>query len=656
MNLTSNTRAWRWAPLLAVAVGALSSGCIELPNKPFSCTTDGDCERPGRDGVSYVCRENVCVQPGSGPGDAPDAGTDGGGEGGPDAGPVACPDEPALMPCTSDGGWCWDNPLASGSALRAIRGHSENDILAVGENGVVLSWDGACWHRSRAGTPNQTLNGIWAAPGGRWQVVGINGTLLRSEDGGWRDDRLGTVTLHDISGGSGGSALAVGDNGTIHRFFDGGWGTQSSGSSSTLTAVVAISSNEAWAFAQDGKVFHGQGGSWSQDIFAPEVAYTSAAVFSDGTPLAVGMGSLVRRVSVLTGWRWETSPIGASTTRLNDVWHDSGRTWIVGEPGSIYLENGSTEPSGTAQVLNSVWSRGEKGWAVGEAGVIVQRTGTQWAEAPGGVVRTVNGLWSTSDGLWAVGDKGLIMRRVGGRWSTVTPPESNDFQDIWGSGNELWVLGASGRVYRYRDGVWKTEVIGDDLKALWGVGPDQVWVVGATGTIRRRNADGNWEKEPLTGGGSSFTFNAIWGSSATHLWAVGTGGNIYRRDPACTSASCSWLPQTVPSPPSGGFTSVWGTPSGNKVWVVAGSGDIHHYNGSTWTTQPITGGNPGLLALTGRSESALWAVGANGSVVTWDGSNWTVQQVTQGRALNTVVVAGDTVWAGGRDGTIIKHQ
>ncbi|AKJ06709.1 sialidase family protein [Archangium gephyra] len=557
------------------------------------------------------------------------------------------------MPCTSDGGWCWDNPLASGSGLRAIRGRSESDILAVGENGVVLSWDGTCWNRSRAGKQSQTLSGIWPAPGPGWQVVGINGTLLRSEDGGWVEDKLGTVTLRDISGGSDGSAFAVGSSGTLHRFVDGGWGTQSSGTSVNLTAVAAVSRNEAWAFAENGDILsYDPTFGWNRES-ASGVALTGAVRHPDGKPLAVGTGFLVRWVGGLTpGWR--KSGIGPSTTRLNGIWHDSGRTWIVGEPGSIYQEDGGTEPSGTAQVLNSVWSQGEKAWAVGESGVIVQRTGSSWAEAPGGVVRTVHGLWSSSDGLWAVGDRGLIMRRVGGRWSTVAPPEQNVFRDVWGSGNVLWVLGESGRVYAYRDGRWTTELPGDTLTALWGVGPEQVWGVGPGGVIRRRNANGTWDTEPLNGG-SSFGFNAIWGSSATELWAVGTGGNVYRRDPACTAVSCTWLKQTVTPATTAGFNDVWGTPSG-KVWAVAGGGDIYHYNGSTWTNQPISGGNPGLLALTGRSESELWAVGANGSVVTGDGNTWTLQIVTGGRALGTVVVAGDTVWAGGLDGTIIKHQ
>jgi hypothetical protein len=628
----------------------LSSGCIELPDKPFSCATDEDCERVGREGTAYVCRERICVQPTSG--EVPDAGTEGGEDGGTDAGSdagaVACPDEPALMPCTPDGGWCWDNPLASGSGLRSIRGRSENDILAAGENGVVLSWDGTCWNRSRAGKQSQTLNGLWPVAGQGWQVVGINGTLLKSEDGGWVEDKLGSVTLHDISGASDGSAFAVGDNGTVHRFLNGVWAPLSAAGSSRLTAVVAVASDDAWVFAENGDIHYSKGSlfsDWGRESTSG-VALTGAVALPDGRHLAVGMGSLLRRVGGVSPWT--KSALGPSTTRLNGIWHDSGRTWIVGEPGSIYQEDGGTAPSGTAQVLNSVWSRGEQAWAVGEAGVIVQRTGAQWAEAPGGVVRTVHGLWSSSNGLWAVGDKGLIMRREGGRWVTVPPPEQNVFRDVWGSGSVLWVLGDSGRVYAYRDGRWTTELPGNNLNAIWGVGPEQVWGVGPAGVIRRRNANGTWDPEPLVGNSdSAFAFNG--------LWAVGTHGNVFRRDPACAAASCNWHKQTVTPATTSGFTGVWGTPSG-KVWAVAGGGDIFHFNGVSWSSQPINGGNPGLLAISGRTEQEIWAVGANGSVATWDGSTWTLQIVTGGRALNAVVVGGDTVWAGGLDGTVIKHR
>lgn len=641
-----------------MAVGALTSGCIELPDKRFSCTQDGDCEGIGSEGEAYVCREKVCVLPGSG-GDpdggldggadsGTDAGPDGGTDGGPDAGPVACEQDPALMPCNV--GWCWDNPLAAGSRLFAIRGRTENDIWAVGADGVALHWDGACWSRRRLGTRFQDLRGLWPAAGNTWRVVGINGTLLTWDGSGWTDGTLGTPTLHDISGGADGTAFAVGEKGTV-QFFDGAsWSAQDAGTSSTLTAVWTVSRSEAWAFAEDGGIFHGVDGGWSLDSPLPArpVAYKGAVGLPGGGVVAVGMGSIVRR----EGTMWTQSDVTPLTTPLNGVWHDSGRTWIVGD--KVYLLDGGTEPSGTSRVLNSVWSRGERAWAVGESSVIVQRTGSQWAEAPGGATRTVRGLWSSPDGLWAVGEGGLIMRRVGDVWNPVPPPAVTNFRAIWGSGNLLMVLGDGGKVYVYRDGGWRTEEPGGNLSALWGLGPEQVWVVGAGGEIQRRQSDGGWVPETSTDG-ISVSLSAIWGSSVTNLWTVGSAGSVYRREPQCTSATCNWVKQTLPPAATSEFTGVWGTDSG-KVWVVASGGDIYHYDGGTWAPQPINGGNPGLSAISGRGETEAWAVGNNGSVATWDGNNWTLRIVATGRGLMTILVTEDAVWAGGRDGTIFRKQ
>ena len=104
-----NTRAWRWAPLLVVAVGALSSGCIELPDKAFSCEQDEDCANVGGAGAPYVCRGNVCVQPV--PGDCPDAGLDGGS----DAGGGACTQVSALRPGLGDeAAWVAQDTLWAG--------------------------------------------------------------------------------------------------------------------------------------------------------------------------------------------------------------------------------------------------------------------------------------------------------------------------------------------------------------------------------------------------------------------------------------------------------------------------------------------------------------------------------------------------------------
>ena len=68
LAVTTNSRTWRWAPLLALTVGALSGlHCIELPEKSFACSADGGCSgQQGPGGEPYVCvSEGYCALPGS---------------------------------------------------------------------------------------------------------------------------------------------------------------------------------------------------------------------------------------------------------------------------------------------------------------------------------------------------------------------------------------------------------------------------------------------------------------------------------------------------------------------------------------------------------------------------------------------------------------
>lgn len=653
-GLSLNIRAWRWGPLLAVVVAALASGCIEIPNKLFSCEQDADCERLGGTQEPYICRANVCVQPGSndGPDGGLDAGSDGGLDAGSDGGVVACTQVSAPLPCLAMG-WCWDNPLAAGSELYAIRGRSETDIWAVGKNGAALHWDGQCWARRATGKSETELRGIWPASEDKWWAVGEGGTLLEWNGSAWLIRDQGAATFRGISGSASGmSAFAVGDGGSLLALNGQQWTPRNAGTSRNLSSVWVASDSEAWAFADDGFIFHGVNGVWNQDPFTPSksVSLVSAVGLGDGGILAVGTGTLVR----LDGAVWKQSDFSNPTLPLNGVWHDSNRTWLVGAPPSIHLLEGSSEPSGTPRVLNAVWSRGEKAWAVGESGTIVQRLDSRWSEAPGGVARTVRGLWQTAGtGLWAVGDDGLIMRRVDGLWRPVTPPASTSFRAIQGFGEQLLVLGADGKVYTYQDGQWsppEEASPGGNLNALWGTGPDQLWAVGESGLIRRRTANGSWVSEV---GAGSVSLNAIWGSSATDIWAVGNNGSIYHRGASCNATSC-WTPAVLTTPTTFAFASVWGS-STTDVWAVGNGGVIYRFTGSSWAPQ-TSGTGVALRAVAGRDSTHVWAVGDNGLVLIWEGSVWTRQTVGLGRSLQALWVTQDAVWAGGLHGTILKQQ
>jgi hypothetical protein len=67
-------------------------------------------------------------------------------------------------------------PLPSGSVLNEIWGSSATDVFAVGEDGVVLHYDGAAWTLA---TPTRAgLLGVWGSSPGDVYAVGAAGTIL----------------------------------------------------------------------------------------------------------------------------------------------------------------------------------------------------------------------------------------------------------------------------------------------------------------------------------------------------------------------------------------------------------------------------------------------------------------------------------------------
>jgi hypothetical protein len=63
--------------------------------------------------------------------------------------------------------------------LHEIGGRSPSEVYAVGDEGVVLRYDGARWTRTRPA--DATLLGVWIAPDGQGFAVGNGGTVIRGE-------------------------------------------------------------------------------------------------------------------------------------------------------------------------------------------------------------------------------------------------------------------------------------------------------------------------------------------------------------------------------------------------------------------------------------------------------------------------------------------
>ena len=72
-------------------------------------------------------------------------------------------------------------------------------------------------------------------------------------------------------------------------------------------------------------------------------------------------------------------------------------------------------------------------------------------------------------------------------WTTLTSGTTADLNGVWGSGpNDVYVVGNSGTVLHSVDGIaWTPLTSGTSvaLNAVWGSGPTDVYIVGGSGTI-----------------------------------------------------------------------------------------------------------------------------------------------------------------------------
>lgn len=143
-------------------------------------------------------------------------------------------------------------PRPSGApegAVHAIRTWGKGAV-AVGDGGLVLTWDGRAWGRLDAPTDRDLYGVAGDSPEDFW-AVGAGGTALRREGGAWADRSV--ADGEDLYGVSD-SGVAVGSMGGIRRFEGGAWRTLAEPEALALYAVVDAPDGAAWAAGDFGTV------------------------------------------------------------------------------------------------------------------------------------------------------------------------------------------------------------------------------------------------------------------------------------------------------------------------------------------------------------------------------------------------------------------
>lgn len=189
-------------------------------------------------------------------------------------------------------------------------------------------------------------------------------------------------------------------------------------------------------------------------------------------------------------------------------------------------------------------------------------------------------------------------------WCWTHPlPAGDQFVDAVKVGaDDVWLVGAAGTIVRYAGG--KLSAIPSPtstLAAIWATAADDVWAGGTSGPT---HWDGQaWRPIGITTDPASSRLNAFWGCAADDIWA--TGPIAKRWD------GKSWLGLTIPSDAlltDRDFRAVWGSAC-DDVWAgsladSSGTGAIYHFDGSNWTKVEQRPAEE--IAGTGRSD--VWSL------------------------------------------------
>jgi photosystem II stability/assembly factor-like uncharacterized protein len=425
---------------------------------------------------------------------------------------------PALVQRTTDGILAFDSShrfrwngrqwetLGDARSVRAVWGASQN-FWAVTQKGVELVSGGSLTEfalPSRhpfGGPPDRAdLNAIWASgPGDVW-VAGARGRLLRSTDGGWREQSLGVQEAwrHDLNGVWGSSAndvWAVGSNGaTFH--YDGEAVTSQLDPTETLHDASFSNSGEGWAATNDGLLHRDAHAIWSRHVMDLEGLRSdsfSAVFVVEGDVWAAGSEIVRRRAGQWRDMAEKTNfrMLGLGTWRA--IWGASADdVWVLGDMGLLHFT--------------------ERG---------PQLTPGLGASYPARLVGTAR------NDVWLLRDKELL-HFDGAIWQASPAETPGRWLDIWARApNDVWLVGTQG-VSHYNGSEWQPVPVsaasfeGESLRAVGGAGAHDVWVLGTEHLFHYDGRKWSSSRKPRLG------LTRFVAGPELSLFAVGAGGAILR--------------------------------------------------------------------------------------------------------------------------------
>ena len=303
------------------------------------------------------------------------------------------------------GDYTWTEMTSNTSGdLEGVWGSSASDIFAVGEDGVIVHYDGN--------------------PEGEWENMPISPSRPNSLPQNYK-----------------------------WRFFD-IWG-------SSPTNVFAV------GYGLGGAIYHYDGDSWTEmkTPFQPTnrgMSFDGIWGNSATNVFVVGSGGAILHYNGET-WSKMSNKSSYRFHHLNGVWGSSANDVFAvgnngnGTGGTILHYDGSEwkEQKTTTEYLRGVWGTSSNNvFAFGRRGTILHYDGEKWTEQSSGTSGHLLNAWGSSEDnvLAVLSSSGQMSHYNGSHWKTRWKSDFNEiFEDIWGVRGDVFVVGWSGTILHGHD-------------------------------------------------------------------------------------------------------------------------------------------------------------------------------------------------------------
>jgi hypothetical protein len=335
--------------------------------------------------------------------------------------------------------------------------------------------------------------------------------------------------------------------------------------------------------------------------------------------------------------RWDGTALtqeASLNADLHTVWASSTTdVWMAGQ-NTVQLWDGTAwaaHPTLDRGFFRDAWGASDgTRWLVGDNGTVVTADAASHvvhAGEPDAEYRYISEMWGTSTRVWGFG-AAYVGYWDGAAWQKHAFEPPGEIHDVWGVGDTVWLLvyeGSGSSLWTWDGTDWtRTETFARVRRAVYGTGPDDLWVAGENAA---EHWDGtSWTQHVLPGG----DVWAMHGSGTDNIWAVGGWGARHRWDGATwhaehTDAGQDWL------------TAVWVRGVGD-VWDGGSDAQLHHYDGTAWTDHDSGSWQwvqdlheaDGMLRMTSDSSGGV------GYIAHWDGAAWVSEAVDEPTGFGSI--------------------